>query len=436
MSKEEDNNKTSGYSFGTREIRLFLTAPVQRWKVTLTSFCVVIGIGILLVVFASPAPIYESKAQILITQPVDPNEGGPPSNANSQQIFPGMFIPNSMTLSTLASLALSNDLFDGIIQDLALTDSVTGEPFSLERLAAMTSAVIQYDYDEGNNLPLLDLSVRGNNPKQIQDITNTWADAFIKENKDLFSSEAARSYDKWLELLTAKEQELEQEQETALAYVRENSENLLQEQLDILAQDLKNVSARLLVLKEEASRADARKTVLSDELEKLDELLAVYSKESYSEEQVLDQGSINDVWARIKQEIILQTANLMAYRVAEEQAEIILNEITQRLADKSTKLASVTIETDRFNEKISRLREDLPYIQSLLTESTIAKEGQTMHLRIVGEPATPGDPISGSISVVRATLVILLLAVVVSFMVSGLAQVIFPRNGSGQSKTA
>ena len=431
MSKEEDNNKTSGYSFGTREIRLFLTAPAQRWKVTLTSFCLLIGIGILLVVFASPAPIYESKAQILITQPVDPNEGGPPSNSNSQQIFPGMFIPNSMTLSTLASLASSNDLFDGIIQDLALTDSVTGEPFSVERLAAMTSAVIQYDYDEGNNLPLLDLSVRGNNPKQIQDITNTWADTFIKENKDLFSSEAARSYDKWLELLTAKELELEQEQETALAYVRENSENLLQEQLYILEQDLKNVSARLLVLKEEAARADARKTVLSDELHKLDELLA-----TYSEAQVLDQGSINDVWARIKQEIILQTANLMAYRVAEEQAEIILNELTQQLTDKSTKLASITIETDRFNEKISRLTKDLPYIQSLLTESTIAKEGQTMHLRIVGEPATPSDPISGSISVVRATSVILLLAVVVSFMVAGLAQVIFPRNGSGQSKTA
>ena len=429
MSKEEDNNKTSGYNFGTKEIRMFLTAPAQRWKVTLTSFCLVIGIGILLVVFASPSPIYESKAQILITQPVDPNEGGPPATSNSQQIFPGMFIPNSMTLSTLASLASSNDLFDEIIQDLALTDSVTGEPFGVERLAAMTSAVIQYDYGEGNNLPLLDLSVRGNNPKQIQEITNTWADAFIKENKDLFSSEAARSYDKWLELLTAKEQELEQEQELALAYVRENSENLLQEQLYILEQDLKNVSSRLLVLKEEVARADARKTVLSDELDKLDEMRAIQSNAVLME-------SIDDVWARIKQEIMLQTANLMAYRVAEEQAQIILNEITQRLTDKSTKLASVTIETDRFNEKISRLTQDLPYIQSLLTESTISKEGQTMHLRIVEEPAIPSDPISGSISVVRATSVILLLAVVVSFMVAGLAQVIFPRNGSGQSKTA
>ena len=130
MSKE-DNNKTTGYSFGAREIRMFLTAPVQRWKVTLVSFLLVIGVGILLVVFASPSPIYESKAQILITQPVDPYEGGPPDTSSFQQIFPGMFIPNSMTLSTLASLASSNDLFDGIIKDLNLTDSVTGEPLSL-----------------------------------------------------------------------------------------------------------------------------------------------------------------------------------------------------------------------------------------------------------------------------------------------------------------
>ena len=166
---------------------MFLTAPVQRWKVTLVSFLLVIGVGILLVVFASPSPIYESKAQILITQPVDPYEGGPPDTSSFQQIFPGMFIPNSMTLSTLASLASSNDLFDGIIKDLNLTDSVTGEPFAVERLGAMVSAVIQYDYGEGNNLPLLDLSVRGNNPNQVKDIADRWADAFIKEVDRFFN---------------------------------------------------------------------------------------------------------------------------------------------------------------------------------------------------------------------------------------------------------
>ena len=59
-----------------------------------------------------------------------------------------------------------------------------------------------------------------------------------------------------------------------------------------------------------------------------------------------------------------------------------------------------------------------------------------MHLRIVEEPATPVDPISGSISVMRATLVILLLAAVAAFMVSGLAQIIFPRNGTSHLKTS
>ena len=434
MSKE-DNNKTAGYSFGTREIRMFLTAPVQRWKVTLVSFLLVIGVGILLVVFASPSPIYESKAQILITQPVDPYEGGPPDTSNFQQIFPGMFIPNSMTLSTLASLASSNDLFDGIIKDLNLTDSVTGEPFAVERLGAMVSAVIQYDYGEGNNLPLLDLSVRGNNPNQVKDIADRWADAFIKENKDLFSTEAARSYDKWLELLTAKEQELDKAQEAALAYVEENSTNILGEQLHILEFDLESVAARLLVLKEEVARAQARKTVLSNELSNLDELLATYSNGS-SDAHVLDQGSINNVWVQIKQELVLTTADLTAYQVAEEQAQTILDKLTQELIDKSSELASVTVETDRFNEKIERLTDDLPYIQSLLTEAAISKEGQTVHLRIVEEPATPVDPISGSISVMRATLVILLLAAVAAFMVSGLAQIIFPRNGTSKSKTA
>ena len=123
---------------------------------------------------------------------------------------------------------------------------------------AMVSAVIQYDYGECNNLPLLDLSVRGNNPNQVKDIADRWADAFIKENKDLFSTEAARSYDKWLELLTAKEQELGKAQEAALAYVEENSTNILGEQLHILEFDLESVSARLLVLKEEVARAQAR----------------------------------------------------------------------------------------------------------------------------------------------------------------------------------
>ena len=429
---KEDSNKTTGYSFGTREIRMFLTAPVQRWKVTLTTFCLAISIGSLLVVFASPSPVYESKAQILITQPVDPNEGGPPSASNFQQIFPGMFIPNSMTLSTLASLASSNDLLDEIIQELDLTDSVTGDPFAVERLAAMIAAVIQYDYDEGSSLPLLDLSVRGNDPDQIKDIADMWADSFIKENKDLFSSEAARSYDNWLELLSAKEQELAQVQQVALVYARENSENLLQEQLIILVLDLEILSARLLSLKEDAAKAEARQTVLGDELDKLAAIQTTQPKGS-STAQMPHQESINDVWVLIKQELVLVTADLKAYQVAEEQAQVMLDSLSAQLTDKSSDLASVSMETSRFNEKISRLTNDLPYIQSLLTEAKIAKEGQTVHLRIVEEPAIPNDPISGSISVVRATLVILLLAAVASFMVSGLAQVIFPRNSSSQS---
>ena len=181
--------------------------------------------------------------------------------------------------------------------------------------------------------------------------------------------------------------------------------------------------------------AHAGKTVLSNELSNLDEILATYSNGS-SDAHVLDQGSINDVWVQVKQELVLTTADLTAYQVAEEQAQTILDKLTQELIDKSSELASVTIETDRFNEKIKRLTDDLPYIQSLLTEATISKEGQTVHLRIVEEPATPVDPISGSISVMRATLVILLLAAVAAFMVSGLAQIIFPRNGTSKSKTA
>ena len=53
-----------------------------------------------------------------------------------------------------------------------------------------------------------------------------------------------------------------------------------------------------------------------------------------------------------------------------------------------------------------------------------------MHLRIVEEPATPTEPISGSISVLRAVLVIVLLASIVAIMAAMAAQLIFPRNGS------
>ena len=455
----KENHSDSGYSLGIKEIRMFLTAPKQRWKVTLTSFCVVIGIGILLVIFASPSPVYESKAELLITQPVDPNEGGSPDSWNehpfNRQIFPGMFVPNSMTLNTLASLATSNDLLDRVIKDISLSDSITGEPFTVDRLAAMISSLIQYDYSEGANLPLLDLSVRGHNPVQIRDIADKWADLFIQENKDLFSSETARSYDKWQELVSASENELRQLEEESLAYARENSENLLREELFLLEQSLEEVSARINVLKEEAIRWKIRQEVMGEELEKLDEFRTIqtripiemldsnllsrleenesetYAVDNQSLELTIKEQRISDVWSRIKQEYVLAIAERKAYEAAAEQSQSLIDTIKTSIADTSAELAVVSLQTNRFNQKISRLLTgELPYLQSLLTEATIAKEGQTVHLRIVEEPATPTEPISGSVSVLRAILVIVLLASIVAIMAAMLAQLIFPRNGS------
>ena len=455
----KESNSGGGYSFGVKEIRMFLTAPKQRWKVTLVSFCIAIGIGSLLVIFATPSPIYESKAQLLITQPVNPNEGVSPVSSYFQQmggqIFPGMFIPNSMTLNTLASLATSNDLLDHVIEDISPRDSITGELFTIDRLSAMISAVIKYDYSEGANLPLLDLSVRGHEPGQIRDIADKWADLFIQENQDLLSSEAARSQDEWQELLSAKEKELRQLEEESLEYTAENSEDLLRAELLVLEQSLGEISTRTNVLKEEAIRFKTRQEVMGEELEKLDEFQTIQTRipiemldsdllarleAKESETYIVDdqkfeltikEQRISDVWNRIKQEYVLATADRKAYEAAFEESQSLIDSLRTSIADKGTDLAIVGLQTSRFNEKIERLvSNELPYLQALLTEATIAKEGQTVHLRIVEEPATPTEPISGSISVLRAVLVIVLLASIVAIMAAMAAQLIFPRNGS------
>jgi len=148
-------------------------------------------------------------------------------------------------------------------------------------------------------------------------------------------------------------------------------------------------------------------------------------------ELTIKEQRISDVWNRIKQEYVLATADRKAYEAAFEESQSLIDGLRASIADKGTDLAIVGLQTSRFNEKIERLvSNELPYLQALLTEATIAKEGQTVHLRIVEEPATPTEPISGSISVLRAVLVIVLLASIVAIMAAMAAQLIFPRNGS------
>ena len=163
----------------------YLVPLIRKWWI------IVIVLGLTLLPAAAffrwsdSAEIYEARTRLLIVVPVSERiigeSGGGPDSVTR------------LSIDTLSALVAANDLLETVIKKLGLHDS-GGEPWDPTRLANMMESEIE-TADAGTNIPLLTTTVRGDDPKLTAQIAQTWAEAFIQKNSELFASEAAGSYE-------------------------------------------------------------------------------------------------------------------------------------------------------------------------------------------------------------------------------------------------
>jgi len=133
---------------------------------------------------APPArePLYDTNVSLLLVlSPKVPLDG--------VQV-PGVSLYSSQ--GAVSSFALNSSLLTEIISRLNLKEKESGSTLGVISLSEMMELTVQTGV-EGTSL-LINLRVRGEEPRQIIDIADTWADVFAEQNGVLFSSEAERSY--------------------------------------------------------------------------------------------------------------------------------------------------------------------------------------------------------------------------------------------------
>ena len=163
----------------------YLVPLIRKWWIIV----IVLGLTLLLAAafsrWSDSAGIYEARTRLLIVVPISERiigeSGGGPDSVTR------------LSIDTLSALVAANDLLETIITKLGLHDS-EGEPWDPTRLADMMESEIE-TADGGTNIPLLTTTVRGDDPELTAQIAQTWAEAFLQKNSELFASEAAGSYE-------------------------------------------------------------------------------------------------------------------------------------------------------------------------------------------------------------------------------------------------
>jgi len=147
-----------------------------------------ISVIALLIVLNQPN-LYQAQSKLLIVVPVGSRV------VSTEEGSPEVSFP-SLSVETLTALARGGDLLFDIINDLNLKDEATGNPLSVESLEAMMEASYESTGvgSQYVRIPILKMTIEGENPKQLKDIADSWAFNFEKKNAALFTSETAKSY--------------------------------------------------------------------------------------------------------------------------------------------------------------------------------------------------------------------------------------------------
>ena len=216
MSQERDTLVEEGTS-----LRDYLIALLQKWWVVASIFG--ITVAAVAVISSSMPDVYETETKLFIVAPVSERLlAEQPVGEGGGRLNP--VLGTNLSVDTLSALATASDLLQTIIADLDLHNSTGGPFWPVERLASMMTphAATAGRGGAQTTLPLLTMTVRGQDPKLLKGIADKWTEAYVERNSQLFLTEAARSFEFVGSQYEVLKKDLRAKQEEKRAYLQEN----------------------------------------------------------------------------------------------------------------------------------------------------------------------------------------------------------------------
>lgn len=219
----------------------YLLIILRKWWVIVS----VTAASLLLIwIISSRQPdVFEARVKLLIVNPVSSQLFQNPEGGTSElNLHSGI----RLSVDTLSSLATAKDLLQKVIASADLRDVNTGNPLAVEVLTRMmTPTVERANSDSSTSLPLLTMTVHTGDSMLAKTIATKWAEIFIQENSQLFSSEAALSHNFIADLFAENQKALMTIQTNKLEYEQSNPITSLQAQLTVANQQYKESLSNL-----------------------------------------------------------------------------------------------------------------------------------------------------------------------------------------------
>lgn len=388
----------------------YVVVLLRKWWVVASVFIIAVVASIL---FVQRMPdIYSARTKLLIVTPV--SERLITDRSISEDRLPiNPFLGTNLSVDTLSALGTANDLLQTIISELDLKNPSTGNPWAVERLASMISVKVETagaGQDE-TSLPLLTMVVQGENPQTLKSIAETWSDAFVAQNSELFATEAARSFDfvtsqynDTVDSLWAVEQE-------KLSYQKDYSLPTLESQLKVVSTQYEAFLGQLLQKRSDIIEAQARLGSAEEAL--VNEPQFVTLKRTISSEAILvilansadtidlnrlpdlvaNNEERNDLYFDLKASIVNSRSNVAILTSDISYLETQTKELESEIDDLSIRIATANLTLARLDREINILTTNFNRLGQSLQETQIAKEEQAGFIQVVESAVAPSVPI-------------------------------------------
>jgi uncharacterized protein involved in exopolysaccharide biosynthesis len=226
-----------------------------KW-IILVVFLVAVGIS-LFYSFRVASPVYQTETTLMITPSLSEEIAG--GAAGAQVLSPTVY----------RDLATANDLLEEVGKAVYETERIATE--SLEKMLS-----VSIGEEEGANFPLLKMRVTGEDPQEIAQVANIWADKFIRRNSEFLRSSVSQSYDfiaTSFDEVSANLEKLEKEKKT---YQQEHPRQVIEADLAAMSNKYSSAIALLVDARQELGEAKAQLGVVEAELAMVPEFITIH----------------------------------------------------------------------------------------------------------------------------------------------------------------
>jgi len=334
---------------------------------------------------------YETRATILVA-----------STPGVSELNGGSSVDLGLSPAVYEKLLMTNDVLEEVIINLELEIAV-------EDLRGALSAQVE-EVTSGKDslpLPLITLTVKGNNPEKIKQIADMWVEVSVNKSRETISSHTAQSYQYLQELYDTTDADLKTKQDEKL-------EKMKGESLAVAKDGLVALSSTYT---REINQLYKDKESLETSKTKLNSLKTFSASSSIDKSLQLQLAVEQGVYTSLSD---YKNAQQVAVDTLKHNVDF-LEENTEKLSEeiheKEQEVEELRIYYNQLNTDINSLKKTRDRIFDKLQEAKLAQSIEASSVRIVENPVTPQRPANPNLrfKLVIAAVAWLVIGVFVAF---------------------